>query len=147
MINLNQVVIEGNLARDPEIRTFQNGGSVANFTVACNDDYKPRDAQEWVNRCYFISVSAGGYAATSAERLAKGDRVIVQGKITTRTYEKDGRTVYVTEVKADRIMNRTPKDRQFGSAEYSPIEAGGYQEPQPQQWGPFPDGDEADIPF
>lgn len=147
MINLNQVVIEGNLTRDPEIRTFQNGGSVANFTVACNDDYKPRDAQGWVKRCYFISVSAGGYAATSAERLAKGDSVIIQGKITTRTYEKDGRTVYVTEVRADRVMNRTPKDRQFGSAEYSPIEAGGYQEPQPQQWGPFPDGDEADIPF
>ncbi len=146
MINLNQVVIEGNLARDPEIRTF-HGGSVANFTVACNDDYKPRDAQEWVKRCYFISVSAGGYAATSAERLAKGDSVIIQGKITTRTYEKDGRTVYVTEVRADRVMNRTPKDRQFGSAEHSPIEAGGYQAPQPQQWGPFPDGDEADIPF
>lgn len=66
---------------------FQNGGSIANFTVTHNDDYKPRDAQEWVNHCYFISVSAGGYAATSAERTAKGDRVIVQGKIDTHLRE------------------------------------------------------------
>jgi single-strand DNA-binding protein len=125
LINLNHIVIEGNLTRDPETRTFQNGGSVTSFTVACNDDYKAKDAQEWTDRCYFIGVSAGGYCAEAAKRLSKGNKVIVQGKITSRSYEKDGERKYVTEIKADHIMNRTPKP-QDGPTEHSRAKASGY---------------------
>lgn len=98
---LPDIVINGRLTDDPELRFTQGGKAVASFRVAASDSKKD-DRGEWqTTERVFIGVSlweAEGEAA--AEALAKGDRVIVTGRIYEREYEKrDGTTGKSLEVK------------------------------------------------
>lgn len=96
-MNINKVILTGRLTRDPEVRTTQNGKSVAMFTVAVDDGWGDN------KKAYFPNVVVWGKAADScANCLAKGSKVGIVGKLTTRTYDgNDGKKVYVTEVVAD----------------------------------------------
>lgn len=141
----NKVIIMGNLTRDPDLRYTSADKAHARFSVAVNRVWKDRDGnvQEQAD---FIPVVVWGPLAENCERyLSKGRPVLVEGQIRTRSYEKDGQKRYVTEVRGDNVVFLGGGDGQRNG------QNGGQQparnEPQPQQWGPFPDGDEADIPF
>ena len=92
---MNHVILTGRLVKDPEIRYTNDKKAVASFTVACADgkkDGKPRSQ--------FIPCVAWEKTAELVDKyFLKGDPITVTGKITVRTYEKDGRKVYVTEVR------------------------------------------------
>ncbi len=97
---MNNVILIGNLVRDPELRysTGQNQTAVCRFTVAVNDGYGERQ------RTSFIPIVVFGKQAENCERyLAKGRKVAVNGRIQTGSYEKDGRTVYTTDVIANNV--------------------------------------------
>ncbi len=89
-MDLNQWTVAGRLARDPESRTFEDGKSVTNFTVAVGETWKDangdkREHTEWVR-----VVVRGTQADACAKWLEKGQLVSVTGKARTREYERDG---------------------------------------------------------
>ena len=103
---MNSVILIGNLTRDPELR-YATGGSqtaICRFTVAVNDRRRNPQTQEWEDNPSFIPVVVFGKQAENCDRyLSKGRKVAVQGRIQTGSYEKDGRTVYTTEVIANNV--------------------------------------------
>ena len=96
------ITIIGNLTADPELRFTPNGAAVANFTVASTPRTFDRQSNEWKDgETLFLRCSIWREAAENvAESLTKGMRVIAQGALKQRSYEKDGqtRTVYEMDV-------------------------------------------------
>ena len=102
MRGLNKVMIIGNLGADPEVKQFNNGGSIANITVATSEQWtdkqsgEMREATEW----HRISL-ANRLGEIAAQYLRKGSKVYIEGKLSTRKYQaQDGTDRYVTEIKA-----------------------------------------------
>lgn len=103
MRGLNKVTLLGNLGRDPEVRYTQNGNAVANLAVATNERRKQgndwKDVAEWHRVVCF-----GKTAEAVAKTLGKGSGVLVEGRLQTRQWEKDGAKQYITEVVANDIV-------------------------------------------
>ncbi len=96
------VTVVGNLVDDPKLRTIEAGQDVAGFRVASTSRRFDRDSQRWIDSSQlFLAVSCWRTLAGNAvASLRKGDPVVVTGKLTTRTYEKDGQTRSVCELEA-----------------------------------------------
>jgi single-strand DNA-binding protein len=94
---LNKVIIIGRLTKDVELKYTQSGKAVAQFSIAVDDGYGDN------KRTYYPNIVVWGKSAeTCGNCIAKGSKVAVSGKLTTRSYDgKDGKKVYVTEVVAD----------------------------------------------
>ena len=106
MRGFNKAILMGNLARDPEVRYTATKQAVAKFSVAVNRRWKGTngEVQEQVD---FIPVVVWGSQAELCEKyLTKGAGVLVEGRISVRSYEKDGQKRYVTEVVADEDMSK-----------------------------------------
>lgn len=97
---MNIVILIGNLTKDPEVKYSQNQTAIAKFTIATN-----RYSKDGENQADFIRVTAFGKQAELVESyLSKGNKVGVEGRIQTGSYEdKDGKTVYTTDVIANRV--------------------------------------------
>ena len=114
MASLNKVTIIGNTGKDPEIKTFASGNKVAQITLATSERYKDRNGEQKEDTEWH-SVQAFGKLADVVERyVRKGMLLYVDGKIRTRSYEADGRTIYRTEIVADHIqmLDRPQGNRQ-----------------------------------
>lgn len=100
---LNRAILLGRLTRDPELRYTQSGVAVATFTLAVDRRFSGRDGGE--KETDFIGIVAWRQLAElCANYLVKGQQAAVEGRIQTRSYEnKEGRTVYVTEIVADNV--------------------------------------------
>jgi single-strand DNA-binding protein len=104
MAGVNKVILVGRLGKDPEVRNLENGAAVANFTMATSETYKDRvtgekkEITDWHN-----IVLWRGLAEISQKYLHKGDMVYIEGKMRTRSWEKEGVTRYTTEVIADNM--------------------------------------------
>ncbi len=98
---INKVTLIGHLGKDPELRTLENGASVARFSVATNESYKDKSG-EWQTITEWHNVVAWRNLASRAERdLKKGSLVYVEGKLTTRKWQdKEGNDRYNTDVVA-----------------------------------------------
>ena len=104
MASLNRVTLIGNVGKDPEIKTFASGNKVASITLATSERYKDRNGEQKEDTEWH-SVQAFGKLADVVERFVhKGSLLYLDGKIRTRSYEADGRTVYRTEILADHIQ-------------------------------------------
>ena len=104
MASLNRVTLIGNVGKDPEIKTFASGNKVASITLATSERYKDRNGEQKEDTEWH-SVQAFGKLADVVERFVhKGSLLYLDGKIRTRSYEVDGRTVYRTEILADHIQ-------------------------------------------
>ena len=98
---MNTVQILGNLARDPEVRYTQSGRAVATFTVAATNTYIDSTTNETKEQTAFINCVAWGKLGEAVGNYRKGNRLFVEGRIQTRSYEtQDGQKRYVTEVVA-----------------------------------------------
>lgn len=98
---LNQIVIVGRIARDPELRETENGKKVTNVTLAVPRSFKNSNGEYETD---FIScVLWKGIAESTVEYCKKGDLVGVKGRIQTRVYEKDEEKKYSTEIVAEKI--------------------------------------------
>ena len=107
MYNINKVMVEGNLTRDPEMKALPSGDNVTNFSVATNRVYNDRDGNKQEDVEYHNIVVFGKQADNVAKYLTKGSGAYVEGRLQTRSWDKDGVKMYRTEVVADRV--------QFGS--------------------------------
>ena len=104
MASLNKVLLIGNVGKDPEIKTFASGNKVANITLATTERYKDRNGEQ-KEETEWHSVQAFGKLADVVERFVhKGSLLYLDGKIRTRSYEADGRTMYRTEILDDHIQ-------------------------------------------
>lgn len=102
--SVNKVILLGNLGRDPELKTFESGGSVISFPLATTESYRNRETNEKVTLptdWHSVTVRKSGLVKIVESYLKKGDRVYIEGKLRYRSYEKDGVTRYITEVVAD----------------------------------------------
>jgi len=99
MSSVNKVIVLGRLGRDPEVRSLDNGNMVANFSVATSETYKDKSTGEKKEKTEWHNIVMWGKAAEIAQKyLKKGDQVYIEGKLQTRSWEKDGVTRYTTEV-------------------------------------------------
>src|SRR3954466_3152095 len=101
---INKVFLFGNLTRDPELRALPSGMKVASFSVVTNRVYKDRDGKKQEQTDFHNVVVFGRQADTINQYLKKGSSVFVGGRMQTRSWEKDGKKNYRTEVIADRVQ-------------------------------------------
>jgi single-strand DNA-binding protein len=98
--SVNKVILIGNVGKDPEIRTFGNGGKVANFSIATSEQWKDKQGQrqektEWHN----IAVFSDGLVGVIERYVKKGSKLYIEGKLQTRKWQdRDGNDKYTTEV-------------------------------------------------
>ena len=98
---MNSVQLLGNLARDPEVRYTQSGRAVATFTVAASNTYVDSATNETKEQTAFVNCVAWGKTGEAVGNCKKGERLLVNGRIQTRSYDtQDGQKRYVTEVVA-----------------------------------------------
>jgi single-strand DNA-binding protein len=101
---LNKAMIYGNLTRDPEMKALPSGMQVCSLSLATNRVYVDRDGKKQENTDYHNVVVFGKQAETSAKWLTKGSGVYVEGRLQTRSWDKDGQKQYRTEIVADRVQ-------------------------------------------
>lgn len=129
MSGVNKVILVGRLGKEPEVRHLESGVAVANFPIATSETYKDRNSgerkeiTEWHN-----IVLWRGLAEVAEKYLNKGDMVYIEGKLRTRSWEKDGVTRYTTEVVGDNMTMLSPKGSSGGNSEYYAPEAAGTKE-------------------
>lgn len=101
--SVNQVILMGNLTRDPELRTTPNGQSVCSFSLALNRSYKDTSG-EWQEATDYIDVTAWGpLGERVSQYLTKGRRCLVQGRLQSRSWEQDGQKRSKVEVLANDV--------------------------------------------
>lgn len=103
-LNLAQII--GNLGRDPEMRYTPGGQAVTQFNVATSRSWKAQGSEEWTEETEWHRIVVWGREAEqAAERLRKGSKVYVSGRLQTRQWEgKDGQKRYTTELVAERVV-------------------------------------------
>lgn len=122
MPEINRVTLLGRLGRDPEIRQTNNGQPVASLSVATSESYKDSRG-EWQKITDWHKVVAWGDKLVSAcAMMRKGSIVMVEGKLKTRSWEKDGKKQYVTEINAVTVAPVVnPKPAEAGAPIQSPV--------------------------
>ncbi len=104
MSGVNKVILVGRLGKEPEVRHLENGAAVANFSIATSETYKDRNTGERREQTEWHNIVLWRGLADIAEKyLKKGDMVYIEGKLRTRSWEKDGVTRYTTEVVCDNM--------------------------------------------
>lgn len=104
MASVNKVILVGNLGADPSVRYMPNGEAVANFSIATTENWKDKqgvkqEKTEWHNIVMYRKL-----AEIAGEYLKKGRPVYVEGRLQTRSWEKDGVKRYSTEIIADSMQ-------------------------------------------
>ncbi|MDX1786205.1 single-stranded DNA-binding protein [Roseovarius sp. ZX-A-9] len=99
--SVNKVILIGNLGRDPEVRTFQNGGKVCNLRIATSETWKDKNTGERRERTEWHSVAIfnEGLVRIAEQYLRKGSKVYIEGQLQTRKWQdQSGADRYSTEV-------------------------------------------------
>lgn len=140
-MNLNKAIVVGNITRDPELKALTNGQDVCTFSVATNRQWTDKSSgkkQEQVE--YHNIVAYGKTAGNIAKFMKKGNQILVEGRIQTRSWEKDGKKFYRTEIVAESV--------QFGSKPRSSEDHQNEPEQNQEQLGSLEDDIRAeDLPF
>lgn len=106
----NKVQLIGNLGTDPEMFTFEGGNKKASFSLATNGSYTNK-AGEKVEETQWHNIIFYGKTAEIAEKfLNKGNEIAIEGKLTTRSYDKDGEKRYVTEIIGNELLMMGKKE-------------------------------------
>ena len=127
-MSLNHIIVLGRLTKDPELRTTQNGKSVASFTVAVDRDFQ-KDAVDYIN-----CVAWNGTAEFVSKYFFKGKAAVVSGQLQSRKWtDRDGRDQISWEINAQSVYFGDDKRREdsYRQSDYGP--QGGYQQPQGYQ--------------
>ncbi len=99
--SLNKVMLIGNLGRDPEVRSFQNGGKVCNLRIATSENWKDRNTGERREKTewHSVAVFSEGLVRVCEQYLRKGSKVYIEGQLQTRKWQdQNGQDRYSTEI-------------------------------------------------
>jgi single-strand DNA-binding protein len=138
---INKVFLIGNVGRDPETRNLESGGSVTSFSVATTmawNDKKSGEKKELTE--WHRIVTFNRLAEICGQYLSKGKLVFIEGRLHTRSWEQDGVTRYVTEVRASVVQMLNSKESASRGGSTQPA---GNNPPLPPDTYPMDD----DIPF
>ena len=96
---VNKFIGIGNVGKDPEIRTTQDGKEVASFSIGISENWKDKNSGERKSKTEWVNISAfGGIVNVIKNYVKKGSKVYVEGSLQTREYEKNGVKCYATQV-------------------------------------------------
>ncbi len=144
MAGVNKVILLGNLGKDPEVRHLEGGATVANFPIATSETYKDKttgekkEITEWHN-----IVVWRGLAEVAEKYLKKGSQIYLEGKLKTRSWEKDGVKRYTTEIVGDNFVMLNKKSSENSS---QPSGGGTIETTHPSPSGESTAGSD-DLPF
>jgi|ERR1035437_7905417 single-strand DNA-binding protein len=127
-MSVNKVILVGHVGKDPEVRYLEKNVAVARFSLATTDRaYTTQNGVEVPERTEWHNIVAWRVLAELAEKyIRKGIQLYIEGKIQTRTYDKDGIKHYITEIFADNIqfLDRKPENKEVLSAVAEPSNQG-----------------------
>lgn len=147
---LNKAMVFGNLTRDPELKALPSGQQVCSFSIATNRVFKKADGSKGEQAEFHNIVVWGRQAENCAQYLKKGSTAYVEGRLQTRSWDKDGVKQYRTEINADTVQFGPRSGGQAGAAQ-----AGGAERSEAVQVSPKDDAidypaediNPDDIPF
>ncbi len=102
MAGINKVILVGNLGKDPEVMTYENGVKRAAFSLATTESYKDK-GDNWVEQTEWHNIVLWRWLAE--KNLVKGDKIYLEGKIRTRSWDdENGNKRYTTEIQGDKVL-------------------------------------------
>ncbi len=105
MRGLNKVMLIGNLGKDPEVKYLENNVALAKFPLATSESYKDKSGKQVSQTEWHNIVLWRGLAEVAEKYLQKGQRIYVEGRIKTRSWEDDNNNKkYITEILGDNIL-------------------------------------------
>jgi len=123
MPEINNVVLSGNLTKDPVFRSTSNNTPVVNFHIAANRRYKDSSNQWQEDVCYVGVVAWNKLAESCRYKLQKGSAVLIDGELQSKTFKsEDGRSRTIVEIKAKRIQFLNKGNRTISENEISKVE-------------------------
>lgn len=147
--SVNKVILIGNLGIDPEIRVLESGVKLARFSIATSENFTDKNTGErrsitdWHN-----IVVWRGLAEVVEKYLSKGQKVYIEGKLKTRSWQDEaGATKYTTEVVADNMTMLSPKSDSEKSTSQPDFNSGDTPEKPKPMSGDLSDEDDDDLPF
>ena len=99
--SVNKVILIGNLGQDPEVKSFQNGGRIANLRIATSENWKDRNTGEHKERTewHTVVLQSDGLVGVAERYLRKGSKVYIEGQLRTRKWQdQSGNDRYTTEI-------------------------------------------------
>ena len=149
MSGVNKAILVGRLGKDPEVRNLENGAVVASFTMATSETYKDKTTGERKETTDWHNVVLWrGLAEIAAKYLHKGDMVYIEGKLRTRSWEKDNVTRYTTEIIGDNMTLLSPKQGGGNNQEYPAAPTPPKNNNSPEEYSrPSSDNTTDDLPF
>ncbi|MBE0639790.1 MAG: single-stranded DNA-binding protein [Bacteroidales bacterium] len=143
MAGVNKVILVGNLGKDPEVLTFENGVKKAAFSLATSESYKDKDGNKVDQTEWHNVVLWRGLAEIAEKYLRKGNSIYLEGKIKTRSYELNGVKKYITEIYGDTMQMLGKKEQQDGA----PYQPQNLPERNIEELPPPEEGPTDDLPF
>jgi len=146
MGSVNKVILIGHLGADPELKYTPSNRAVVNMRIATTDVFKDKAGQRQERTEWHRITVWGDQGENAAKYLKKGSAVYVEGRLQTRSYQKDGQTHYATDVVSDRVVylasghGNGDRDETRGQGQGQPLAS-----PPIENEGPLPSDD--DIPF
>lgn len=101
---LNKAIIIGNLCKDPELRYTPQGTAVCNLRLACNRVWKDKSGEKKEEVCFITAVVWSKRAENCSQYLKKGSPVLIEGRLQSRSWDKDGVKQYTIEILAENIQ-------------------------------------------
>lgn len=147
MRGVNKVILIGTLGKDPETKTFANGGSVTNFSIATSERWKDKNTGEMKEQTEWHSIVLNNKLGEIAQQyLRKGSKVYIEGSLRTRKWtDQNGQDRYTTEIRGDQMQMLG--DKGDNQQQVAPQKQQGYaQQKQPIAGGGTSDLDD-DLPF
>jgi single-strand DNA-binding protein len=149
-MSVNKVILVGNVGKDPDVKYFDNGSAVANFTLATTErGYTAANGTQIPDRTEWHNIVCWkGLAKVAEQFIKKGTQVYVEGKIRSRTYDDaNGIKRYVNEIYADNLDLLGSRRREEGGESNNNTSYDSYQTPSAPSAPIVPMNDDDDLPF
>lgn len=150
MRGVNKAILVGVLGRDPETKTFQNGGSLTQFSIATSESWTDKNTGERKEHTEWHRIVASNRLGEIAQQyLKKGSKVYIEGKLKTRQWtDQNGQERYTTEISANELQMLDSKGDSNYQQNQSQNTQQGYNQPKPQaQPAKSQNSDDDDLPF
>jgi single-strand DNA-binding protein len=148
MAGINKVILVGNLGKDPEVFTFENGNKKVSFALATTESFKNKegarvDRTEWHNIVLYRNL-----ADVATQYLKKGQTIYLEGSIRTRSYDNnEGRKMYITEIEGSSVTMLGGKKAEGEAPQAAPAAAAPQTAPDSAELQPAFDPPADDLPF
>lgn len=146
MRGVNKVILIGMLGKDPETKTFANGGSVTTFSIATSERWKDKNTGEMKEQTEWHSIVLNNKLGEIAQQyLRKGSKVYIEGSLHTRKWQdQNGQDRYTTEIRGDQMQMLGDKG---DNQQPAPQQQQGYAQPKQPIAGGGTSGLDDDLPF